>query len=396
VPVTERLDILDGLRGLAILLVVWYHVWLVSGQAFGPLSFIAQAGFLGVDLFFFISGFCLFYPYARATSEGRPQPSTRRFFERRLLKIVPSYLIALLVFAVVYRAEFGTLQNTLLQLATHLTFMHTLIPTTFGAISGPLWTVGIEVQFYLLFPFIVRWFRRSPIVGYLVLFGVSETYRLVIGGMGEGSSFWSINQLPAFFDVFGAGMLASYALVALRPRQVLHPRAATVISGVTFALALGGLAFASYAGATLTDDAAREWLNAHRFLIGPLCIALALSTFFAVERWRTVVAARALLFLSTISYNLYLWHLEIAVWLHNTGLSPIWTAILAVPIALGVAALITYTFERPILAADIAGLRLALATWLRNHTPANLKPSAVKAYAFLPKPSPENSITSPS
>jgi peptidoglycan/LPS O-acetylase OafA/YrhL len=394
VPVSERLDILDGLRGLAILLVVWYHVWIVSGQAFGPLSFIAQAGFLGVDLFFFISGFCLFYPYARASSEGRPQPSTRRFFERRILKIVPSYLFALAVFAIVYRTEFGTPQNTVLQLATHLTFMHTLNPATFGTISGPLWTVGIEVQFYLLFPLIVRWFRRSPVVGYAVLFGVSETYRLVIGGMGEGSSFWCINQLPAFFDVFGAGMLAAYALVTLRPMQLFKPRAATVISGVTFALALGGLAFASYAGATLTDDAARDWLNAHRLLIGPLCITLALSTFFAADRWRTIVSTRALVFLSTISYNLYLWHLEIAVWLHNTGLSSSWTAILAVPLALGVATLITYAFERPILAADIAAVRASLAKWLREHTPASAKPIIVKTYGFLPKASPDISITS--
>jgi peptidoglycan/LPS O-acetylase OafA/YrhL len=369
-PVSERLDILDGLRGLAILLVVWYHVWLVSGQAFGPLSFIAQAGFLGVDLFFFISGFCLFYPYARASSEGRAQPSTRRFFERRILKIVPSYLIALAVFALVYRDQFGSVQNTLLQLATHLTFMHTLSPTTFGAISGPLWTVGIEVQFYLLFPLIVRWFRRSPVAGYVILIGVSETYRLVVGALGEGSSFWWINQLPAFFDVFGAGMLASHALVALRPRQLLQPRAATVISGVSFTLALGGLAFASYAGATLSDDAAREWLNAHRLLIGPLCIALALSTFFAAERWRTVVATRALVFLSTISYNLYLWHLEIAVWVHNSGLSPIWTVILAVPAALAVAAFITYAFERPILAADIVQVRAAVMAWLNGRAGA--------------------------
>jgi peptidoglycan/LPS O-acetylase OafA/YrhL len=387
VPVSERLDILDGLRGLAILLVVWYHVWLVSGQAFGPFTFIAQAGFLGVDLFFFISGFCLFYPYARASSTGRAQPSTRRFFERRFLKIVPSYLIALFAFVVVYHAQFGSAQNLALQVATHLTFMHTLSPTTFGTISGPLWTVGIEVQFYLLFPLIVRWFRRSPVVGYVILIGISETYRLSVGALGEGSSFWWINQLPAFFDVFGAGMLAAHALVGLRPRQLLHPQAATAISGVAFALALGGLAFASYAGATLSDDAAREWLNAHRLLIGPLCITLALSTFFAVERWRTVIATRALVFLSTISYNLYLWHLEIAVWLHNTGLSPIWTVILAVPAALGVAALITYAFERPILEADIAQVRAALRAWLR---------ARVQVYGFLPKSPADVSVTSTS
>jgi peptidoglycan/LPS O-acetylase OafA/YrhL len=358
VPVRERLDILDGLRGLAILLVVWYHVCLVSGQAFGPLTFIAQAGFLGVDLFFFISGFCLFYPYARALLEGRTEPTTRHFFERRFLKIVPSYVIALAVFATVNHAQFGSAADAARQLLTHLTFVHTLDPNTFGTISGPLWTIGIEVQFYLLFPLIVPWFRRSPVVGYGVLLVVSETYRLAVGGTGNGTSFWWINQLPAFFDVFGAGMLAAYALVALRARAKPPAAGATVLSGLTFALALSGLAIAGSIGTSLSADAAHDWLNTYRVFIGPLCFALALSTFFAAERWRSVVASRALIFLSTISYNLYLWHLEIAVWVHNAGLSPLATVAVTVPAALAVSALFTFAFERPILQGDF--VRLAL------------------------------------
>ena len=80
---------LDGLRGLAIALVVWYHAWLVSGQGLAGINFVAEAGFLGVDLFFFISGFCIFYPYARSMRDGRPAPTKRRFFSRRALKILP-------------------------------------------------------------------------------------------------------------------------------------------------------------------------------------------------------------------------------------------------------------------------------------------------------------------
>jgi peptidoglycan/LPS O-acetylase OafA/YrhL len=368
VHVRERLDVLDGLRGLAILLVVWYHIWLVSGQAFGPLTFIAQAGFVGVDLFFFISGFCLFYPYARAALDGGAEPTTRRFFERRFLKIVPSYLIALFVIAGVNYAQFGSPQNALLQLATHLTFVHTLNANTFGTISGPLWTIGVEVQFYLLFPLIVPWFRRSPLAGYAILFAVSETYRLVIAGAGLGTSFCWINQLPAFFDVFGSGMLAAYALVALRSRVVLSPAAATALSAGMFVVAIVGLGVVSSVGATLSDDAARDWLNAHRLLFGPICIALALSTFFAVERWRGFVATRALVFLSTISYNLYLWHLEIAVWVHNSGVSPVWTIALAIPAAIALATLVTYAFERPILEADITWVRAGVKARVRAFT----------------------------
>jgi peptidoglycan/LPS O-acetylase OafA/YrhL len=374
VPAPERLDILDGLRGIAILLVVWYHLWLVSGQAFGPLSFVAQAGYLGVELFFFISGFCLYYPFARAAREGRSAPATGRFFERRLLKIVPSYLLALFAFAAIYHAQFTSPQDAAWQLASHLTFLHTLSPHTFGAISGPLWTIGVEVQFYLLFPLIVPWFRRSPVVGYAILLGVSETYRILVGSSGAGNDFWWMNQLPAFFDVFGAGMFAAWALPALRARAPLHPRAATIASGTMFALALTGLAFADH-----------DHLNDYRFAIGPLCIALALPTFFAAERWRTIVASRALVFLSAVSYNLYLWHLEITVWVHALGLPPLLTIALALPLALALAALITYRFERPILQAGAAQILAgAGAAALRLHHSFAAVSTAVPAkYAGL-------------
>jgi peptidoglycan/LPS O-acetylase OafA/YrhL len=372
VQVRERLDILDGLRGIAILLVVTYHVVLVSGQAFGPLAAAAQAGYLGVDLFFFISGFCLFYPYARALIEGRPQPTTRHFFARRFLKIVPSYLVALAVFAIVYHERFVSPQDALLQIGSHLTFLHTLNPATYGTISGPLWTIGIEVQFYLLFPFIAGWFARSPVIGYLALAALSEAYRLALGGAGLDTEFGWINQLPAFFDVFGAGMLAAYALVALRERGTQHVRTATVASGAAFAVAIGGYALANWLALTAPIDDQHVWLNAVRVAIGPLCLVLTLATFFAAPRWKSIVAAPLLVSLSAISYNLYLWHLEIAVWLHATGLPSLVSALIALPVAIGVAALITYRFEQPILQANLGAFVRTLAQRLRARVPLPL------------------------
>lgn len=366
-PSSERLDFLDGLRGFAILLVVVYHEWLVSGQSFGPLNVFAEAGFLGVDLFFFISGFCLFYPFARAMIDGRRRPTTRHFFERRALKIVPSYLLAVIAFAIVYRGQFASLQDAGVQLLAHLTFMHTLSASTFGTLSGPLWTIGIEVQFYLIFPLIAIGFRRSPLAGYLALLAISETYRLVIGGLGLGASFLWINQLPAFLDDFGAGMFAAYALIALRARGAVDARAATVLVAGAVACAVAGLAAAGLAGEQLGADAARGWLNAHRIVIGPLCLVLALSVYFSVARVGNAFAPRALVFLSAISYNLYLWHLEITVWVHNAGLPGPLAYLLSVAAAVLFASVVTYGVERPILQADLREVRRALtARWVRR------------------------------
>jgi peptidoglycan/LPS O-acetylase OafA/YrhL len=355
--VPERLDVLDGLRGFAILLVVWYHAWLVSGQPFGALSFLGEAGFLGVELFFFVSGFCLFHPYARAARDGRADPPVARFFLRRAQKIVPSYLLALLVFASLYPDRLGAPPDALMQIFTHLTFLHTLNQATFGAISGPLWTIGIEVQFYCIFPLIAPAFRRNPWLTYVALLAVAETYRVTIGASDLGSSFWWINQLPAFLDIFGAGMLAAHGVVAWRTRAAGAPRFATAASLAACALAVAGLALTASvyrAG----SDTGHDWLNAHRIAIGPLCALIAVSTTFAAARWRGFVAMPPLAFLSTISYNLYLWHLEITVWVQRAGLSPFLTFATAAAGSLAVATAITYLLERPILAADLNALLL--------------------------------------
>ncbi len=352
----ERLDVLDGLRGLAIALVVWYHAWLVSGQGIAGLNFMAEAGFLGVDLFFFISGFCIFFPYARAMRTGRPVPTTRRFFLRRAVKILPSYLLALTVFAIVYHARFASPVEAAVQLVSHVTFMHTLSPLTFGAISGPLWTIGVEVQFYLLFPLIAPWVRRSPLAAYAVLAVFAETYRFIVGQAGLGSTFMFINQLPAYLDVFGSGMFAAHLLTTLkRPQTERAKRLYTLGSFTAFAVAVAGLSEVAAISRGADINAAYDWVNAARIAIGPLCIALALSTSFALPRWQSILTTRAFVFLSMISYNLYLWNLEIDVWYHQAGFPPPATFALGIVTSLLLATAITYAVERPILAADLAG-----------------------------------------
>ena len=337
---------------MAISLVVWYHVWLVDGLSVGVVNFIAEAGFLGVDLFFFISGFCLFYPYARATLEGRPMPATARFFMRRAAKIVPSYLLALIVFAAVYRDRFSSAGDAAFQLASHLAFVHTLDPASFGAISGPLWTIGVEVQFYFIFPLVCIPFRKSPLLAYAVLTAIAEGYRIALGIFHLDATFWIFNQLPAYLDIFGAGMLAAYGFVSVRNGKAIPGRKTlTVISAALIGIGIAVLAEVTSIDRASGIDATYAWVNAHRIVLGPLFVALAVSTAYSAPSWRAFIATRPLVFLSVISYNLYLWNLEVAVWLHDAGLAPWATFALSILGSLAVATAITYLLERPILRA---------------------------------------------
>jgi peptidoglycan/LPS O-acetylase OafA/YrhL len=262
--------------------------------------------------------------------------------------------LALLVFVIVYHARFASPVEEFIQIASHLTFLHTLSPLTFGAISGPLWTIGVEVQFYLLFPLLCAVFRKSPLWSYAALLAFSETYRTIVGHAGLGSSFLFINQLPAYLDIFGSGMFGAYAFTVLAARDSEQARRlSTVASLAAFAVAIAGLAEVSAIARDADSNAAYDWVNANRVMIGPLCVVLALSTSFAVGRWRSVLTTRVSVFLSMISYNLYLWNLEIAVWYHQAGFGPAATFVLSIGSAIILSTAITYAIERPILEADL-------------------------------------------
>ena len=350
-PTFNRLGVLDGLRGLAILLVVWYHLRIVSGYALpgaGLADVFARNGYLGVDLFFFLSGFCICYPYARARGEGRLRPSLSEFVRRRARKIVPSYVLALAVFAVVYHARFASSGEEFVHLLAHLTFVHVWFPATFGSLSGPLWTLGVEVQFYVLFVCVSPFVDRYPLAAYACFVAVAVAYRGILAGCGLDTDFGWTNQLPAVLDVFGAGMLAPYALLALARRArlgVTLPACCACAAGLAI---IGGFFAADAAHIAAGDDGARRWLNEWRVTFGPLLLAVTLGVALGAPRLSSLAGGGALAWLALVSYNAYLWNLEIAVGLQDAGLPPWAIFWLGAAATLAVSAFVTYRFERPL------------------------------------------------
>ncbi|HTU82099.1 MAG TPA: acyltransferase [Candidatus Acidoferrales bacterium] len=338
-----RLQSIDGLRGIAIALVVIYHVWLVYGVDLGVVS---RVGFLGVDLFFALSGFCLFYPYARARFGDGTAPTLKSYFAKRSLKIVPSYLLALAVFTIAYVHRDGA-NGILASLAAHLTFLHPLFAQQFQSISGPLWTIGIEVQFYAIFPLLAGLFVARPWLGALLAGGFANGFRAVLAAVHADTTFFWVNQLAAFLDVFAAGILAAY-FVAWYRRRTWHPAAKHVPSIV----ALAALATAAWGCTVLAQSPAMNdtgaffaWQTQSRWFVAVLLFALVSATTLASPAILRVLANPALTFLGIVSYNLYLWHLEVLAFGNQSGM-PSWLAVAA---ALAIAVAVTYALERPIL-----------------------------------------------
>ena len=167
----NSIAVLDGVRAIAILLVICYHVGHSTIDAFaysfgGPLTMsVLTAGSSGVTHFFVLSGLFLFMPYAKALLTDKPWPLARVFYMRRALRILPGYYVSLFVLILLNNRSYLH-YNHITQIFQFLTLFMDSSQDTWRKINGPYWTLAIEWQFYLILPLLVLLFawivKRFP------------------------------------------------------------------------------------------------------------------------------------------------------------------------------------------------------------------------------------------
>ena len=222
------------MRAMAALMVFTYHSWEGSNSPqlhpwHGSANFFAPIQFLnsGVDVFIVLSGLCLFLPYVQRT---RPW-QTRAYATRRVWRIIPPYYAAIgfctaLPFAlvIVYRlvghpAHWQHLPS-LFQYATHLTFTQTLFPSTWAGIQGAFWTIGLEAQLYVVFPFLVLAYRRWGLIAIWLAIASSLLYRVILNPFishekfSVGGFLLTVTFLGRWME-FGTGMLLAWLIVSI-------------------------------------------------------------------------------------------------------------------------------------------------------------------------------------
>jgi len=303
-----RLERIDQLRGVAALAVVVCHAAVsayrgapnVGGETWPWLGFVLGFGYLGVPLFFVISGFCIHLPQARLlASPSAGRPSWRRFFVRRFWRLYPPYLAALAVSLGLWALVNGLRAVPWLVLPAQALLVHTFHAATFDGVNPPAWTLAVEWQFYLIYP-LVFWLiaRRGAMRALACVLGVTMAYRLALNfdpfPAGFGGPAWEFFLARWFEWVLGA-VIAEWAVGRLAlPRVVFQPWLAALTLGLAVAL---------------------EWHTWHYGLYTlkePLYgVAFALLLCVALDRHRIGEAAAAGRYLAGVglySYSLYLLH----------------------------------------------------------------------------------------
>lgn len=346
-------------------LVLWYHVWEISWlpAPLAALQFVPETGFIGVHLFFFLSGFVITYPFLRARAAGRADPTWGHFAWRRFVKIVPSYLLSIVVaYLLGYAATQSVGAPVWKDVLTHLFFVHTWWQQTSGSINGVLWTLAVEVQFYCLFPLVWWCFSRRPLVTAFAMIALALFWRNWAHACCYTTGFpLMVENLPGYVDVFAFGMLAALAYVRLgdRVRSTALRNAAPLLAlgGVVALVALLQNLYAYRA----MDQWSLVWQVNNRTLLALAFAAIAFGLLCSARPIQLVLANAPLKFLAFISYNLYLYHQMFARDLLKWHLPPFsgtpqydqqWQVqytIVAFAATIVQAALVTYLFERPLL-----------------------------------------------
>ena len=154
---------IDGLRFVSIALVVVFHLsgYTVAKSTVGHfqnaadnfVALFASTGHYGVQLFFVISGFVLALPFARCRLLSGPRPSLRAYYLRRLTRLEPPYVAAMIGVFVIATAYYGASARALApHLLASLVYVHNLVYGTGSSVNVVAWSLEVEVQFYLLAP----------------------------------------------------------------------------------------------------------------------------------------------------------------------------------------------------------------------------------------------------
>jgi peptidoglycan/LPS O-acetylase OafA/YrhL len=210
------------LRAFAALSVVVYHViehgnW-SSFPVTGPLLTF-RLGWMGVDLFFVISGFVITHS-ALALYRKDEECFFGDYWRRRLTRIAPLYLLTMALWIATFGNDFLAAPADVWawQLLTHLTFTHSFFYATHSAIDGVNWTIAIEMQFYLAVSLLIPWIRKTPgwriwLYGILVACSWRAAMFILYGDIETFLTFMRATQFPGCLDEFGAGIFLAKCVI---------------------------------------------------------------------------------------------------------------------------------------------------------------------------------------
>ncbi|MEG1563668.1 MAG: acyltransferase [Bacteroides sp.] len=232
-------DLLDGLRGVAALIVIWYHIF--EGYAFagGTLIETINHGYLAVDFFFILSGFVIGYAY---DDRWKKKFTLKEFFKRRLIRLHPMVIMGAVLGVITFCIQ-GSVQWDGTHIATSMIMVSLLctlffIPAVPGAgyevrgngemfpLNGPSWSLFFEYIGNILYALFIRHLSTKALTALVVLLGAGLTAFAIFdvsgyGNIGVGWTLDGVNFAGGLLRMlfpFSIGMLLSRKFKPMKVR----------------------------------------------------------------------------------------------------------------------------------------------------------------------------------
>lgn len=349
---------LDGLRAVAALSVLLFHVWLYRpGGLPGPRDALGDKLLFecsrGLMLFFVLSGFLLYRPFLRRRVD------LPRYALRRVARIVPAYYVCVLGCLALYAAiGYDAIVPAGDRLALFAVFAQNYSADTVMQLDPVTWTLCVEVAFYLVLPLLALAARgRARVTVLLALVAATLLWN------GAAPGLLASKALPAYIGHFALGMLV--AVWAERGVRLSRTSTAALVAAGCALLVLNGY---WHETAAPSDFVRAVLANLPAALGFALVLAAAVAGSGPSVAW---LRARPLAAIGTVSYGVYLWHVPLLLALRETGALPAPLALrfaMAAPLALLAGTASWLLVERPSLHSGVtprAGRRASRASLAR-------------------------------
>ena len=374
-PVGERLSYvagLDGVRAFAVVAVIAYHAGVTH----------ITGGFLGVDVFFCLSGFLI---TSLLLGEARHTGTIRLglFWARRARRLLPALFlvlcfVGLLAWLAAPQGTYPGLRLDSLSTLLYVANWHFILEGSsyFKAALAPsplthTWSLAIEEQFYVVWPLLVLALvklRRAPVMLLVVsvLGALASTawmaHRYLPGS--DTTRLYFGTDTHAMTLLTGAALAAVLAMLAGRD----DPSTLRATGAVALAVQAAGITGAGILCAmALKVTGETHWLYRGGFLVAGVATAAVILSAVIVPRGplSLLLGLAPIRFIGRISYGLYLWHYPIFIWLDHerTGLFSVQLLVLRLAVTLAVATASFYLVERPVRhGLVLRGVSAALST----------------------------------
>lgn len=357
----------DFLRVVAAFSICLYHIWQQSWVSGGKLDFWNRTGALWVDVFIMLSAFCLFLPWANAKADGtleQKQKSEKlsQFYLKRAIRLIPGYYLSIAFSFVVKVITDGCSANLIKDLMAHLTFTQMFFNVSYRntGLNGVTWTLTVFALFYIFFPLLRNLFLKHPIITSAAMLWIQAFVTVWLLQNFENSDIDMLfNQFPAFIGVLCTGFIAASCFSYLGRKKIMENPYFRLICSL-----IGALSFI-FIGFLLKYQTTQPNFKYSQIILRmPLCVLGACVVIF-LGLGINLPLRKILGFLSSISFNLYLWHQMLAVLIKYKLKIPYWSGdtppnmlydeiwmhkynLIAWCAALIAAVAVTYLFEKPV------------------------------------------------